>query len=111
MLAGTKPSKVATRLSLVDWLLVVLLSTVTSVSSSTVAITDATVALVRAFICHRGHGSALDALIRTGRQFDGYFYVIGSKRLCDDGLGEGTLGIRWAMTKVTTVAKGRSTEV
>ena len=51
MLAGTKPSKVAVRLSLADWLLVVvLLGTCkgTSVSSSTVAITDATctVALV-----------------------------------------------------------------
>ena len=49
-LVGTKPSKVAARLSLVDWLLVVLLGTGTSVSSSTDAITAATVALVRAFI-------------------------------------------------------------
>ena len=45
-----KPSKVAARLSLADWLLVVLLGTGTSVSSSTDAITAATVALVRAFI-------------------------------------------------------------
>ena len=44
LLAGTKPSKVAVGLSLTDWLLVVvLLGTGTSVSSSTVAITDATV--------------------------------------------------------------------
>ena len=50
LLAGTNPSKVAARLSLVDLLLVVLLSTGTSVSSSTDAITAATVALVRAFI-------------------------------------------------------------
>ena len=54
LLAGTKPSKVAARLSLADWLLVVLLGTGTSVSSSTDAIrsTAATVALdlVRAFI-------------------------------------------------------------
>ena len=50
LLAGTKPSKVAARLSLADWLLVVLLGTGTSVSSSTVAITDATVAFVRALI-------------------------------------------------------------
>ena len=50
LLAGTKPSKVAARLSLADWLLVVLLGTGTSVSSSTVAITAATVALVRALI-------------------------------------------------------------
>ena len=47
---GTKPSKVAARLSLADWLLVVLLGTGTSVSSSTDAITAATVALVRSFI-------------------------------------------------------------
>ena len=45
LLAGRKPSKAAARLSLVDWLLVVLLGTVTSVSSLTVAVTDATVAL------------------------------------------------------------------
>ena len=38
LLAGTKPSKVAVRLSLTDWLLVVLLGTGTSLSSSTVAI-------------------------------------------------------------------------
>ena len=50
LFAGTKPSKVAARLSLADWLLVVLLGTGTSVSSSTDAITAATVALVRAFI-------------------------------------------------------------
>ena len=50
MLAGTKPSKVAVRLSLIDWLLVVHLGTGTSVSSSIVAITAATVALVRALI-------------------------------------------------------------
>ena len=37
MLAGTKPSKVAARLSLVDWLLVVLVDAVASVFSSTVA--------------------------------------------------------------------------
>ena len=50
LLAGTKPSKVAARLSLADWLLVVRLGTVASVSSSTVAIADATVALARALI-------------------------------------------------------------
>ena len=50
MLAGAKPSKVAARLSLADWLLVVLPGTGTSVSSSIVDITDATVALVRALI-------------------------------------------------------------
>ena len=50
LLPGTKPSKVAARLSLVDWLLVVLLGMVTSVSSSTIAVTDATVALVRVLI-------------------------------------------------------------
>ena len=54
LFAGTKPSKVAARLSLADcatdWLLVVLLGTGTSVSSSIVATTDATVALVRALI-------------------------------------------------------------
>ena len=50
LLAGTNPSKVAARLSLADLLLVVLVGTGTSVSSSTVAITNATVALVRAFI-------------------------------------------------------------
>ena len=50
LLAGTNPSKVAARLSLVDLLLVVLLSTGTSVSSSTDAITAATVVLLRAFI-------------------------------------------------------------
>ena len=85
LLAGTKPSKVAARLSLADWLLVVLLGTGTSVSSSTDAITAAaTVALVRAFICHRRHGSAADTLSRTGRQFvDGYFYVI--SRVQTDG--------------------------
>ena len=52
-MAGTKPSKVAARLSLADWLRVVLPGAGTSVSSSTVAITtDATVhvALVRALI-------------------------------------------------------------
>ena len=45
LLAGTNPSKVAARLSLADRLLVVLVGTGTSVSSSTVAITDATVAI------------------------------------------------------------------
>ena len=50
LLPGTKPSKVAARLSLVDWLLVVLLGMVTSVSSSTIAVTGATVALVRVLI-------------------------------------------------------------
>ena len=46
-----------------------------------------------------------------GRQFvDGYFYVIGSKRLCDDGFGEGTLGVCWAVTEVTAIAKWRSAE-
>ena len=55
MLADTKPSKVAARLSLADWLLVESSSSrqAASVSSSTVAaITDATVhvALVRALI-------------------------------------------------------------
>ena len=60
-------------------------------------------------------GSALDALSQTGgiKNVDGYFYVISSKRLCDDGLGgwnEGTLGICWAMTEFAAVAEGRSTE-
>ena len=50
LFAGAKPSKVAARLSLADWLLVVHLGTGTSVSSSTDAITAATVALVRSFI-------------------------------------------------------------
>ena len=53
LLAGTKPSKVAkvaARLSLADWLLVVFLGTGTSVSSYTDAIADATVALVRVLI-------------------------------------------------------------
>ena len=50
LLAGTNPSKVAARLSLADLLLVVLLGTGTSVSFSTDAITDATVASVRASI-------------------------------------------------------------
>ena len=50
LFARAKPSKVAARLSLADWLLVVLLGTGTSVSSSTDATTDATVALVRAFV-------------------------------------------------------------
>ena len=46
LLAGTKPSKVAAaRLSLVDWLLVVLLGAGTSVSSSTDAVATAAVAL------------------------------------------------------------------
>ena len=46
-----KPSKVAARLSLADWLLVVLVGAVASMFSSTVATsTDAMVALVRALI-------------------------------------------------------------
>ena len=55
-------------------------------------IVDATVALAN----HRGHGGALGALIQTRGQFvDGYFYVIGSKRLCDDSLDGGTLVVCW----------------
>ena len=54
LLAGTNPSKVAARLSLVDLLLVVLLGAGTSVSSSTDAITAATCTVaspvVRAFV-------------------------------------------------------------
>ena len=105
--------KVAARLSLADWLLLVLLGVGTSVSSSTDAVAAATAALVRAFVMETWqHGSTVDALSQTGRQFvDRCFYVISSKGLCDDGLGEGTLGICWAMTKVTAVAKGRSAEV
>ena len=81
-----------------------------SSSSSTVAALPMCYCSISKSVDHRGHGSALDTLSRTGRQFvDGYFNVIGSKRLCDDGLGEGTLGVCWAMTKVTAVTKGRST--
>ena len=55
-------------------------------------IADATVALAN----HRGHGGALGALIQTRGQFvDGYFYVIGSKWLCDDSLDGGTLVVCW----------------
>ena len=114
MFAGTKPSKVAARLSLADWLLVVLLGTGTSVSPSMDALTAATVALVRAFII----GDMVARLIllsRMGRQFvDGYFYVISSEWLCDDGgvVGseEGTLGICWTMAEFAAIAKGRWTE-
>ena len=66
-------------------------------------------------IYHPRHGSAAGTLSRTGRQFvDGYFYVIGSKRLCEDGgvvgSNEGTLGVCWTMAKFTAIAEGRSAE-
>ena len=122
-MVGTKPSKVAARLSLADWLLVVRLGTATSVPSSTVAITDATVESSitgSKSVDHRGHGacSTLDTLSRPGgiKNVDGYFYVISSKRLCDDGLvgwNEGTLGMCWAMTEfesTAVAAEGRSAE-
>ena len=49
-MAGTNPSKVAARLSMAGLLLVVLLGAGASMSSSTVAITDATVALAKALV-------------------------------------------------------------
>ena len=43
---------------------------------------------------------------------DGCFCVIGSKRLCDDGIfDEGSLGACWAMVEFATVAKARSADV
>ena len=86
----------------------------TPVSSSTVPITDATVALVRS-IDHRGRGGTLDTLSRTGSQFvDCCLYVIGSKRLCDDGVvvggDEGALCVCWTMAEFAANAEGRSTE-
>ena len=48
--AGTKPSKVADKFNLLTLLLVILVGTVSLASSSTLLITDATVASVRALI-------------------------------------------------------------
>ena len=67
LLAGTKPLKAAVRLSLTDWVLAVLFGTGTSVSSLTVAVADATVALISEGVDQRGHGGAADALSRTRR--------------------------------------------
>ena len=70
-MAGTKPSKVAARLSLADWLLVVLVGAVASVFSSTVATsTDAMVALVRARVPTEFEMSNLPVVALTADQWD-----------------------------------------
>ena len=87
-------------------------------SSSTVAVIDADLpycSIRNKSIDHRGHGSTLDTLSQTGRQFvDGYFYAISSKQLCYDGVvvggDEGALGMCWTLAKSTAIAKGRSAE-
>ena len=63
LLAGTKPSEVAARLSMAEWLLVVLLGTVTSVSSSTVAINRCHGGISKS-VDHRRHGKTLNTLVR-----------------------------------------------
>ena len=85
-------------------------------SSSTVAVTDADLpycSIRNKSIDHtcRGHGSTLDTLSRTGRQFvDGYFYAIGSKRLCYDGVvvggDEGALGMCWTWRNPQLLQRG-----